>query len=171
MNLNYLKTINAVKNNEVKMNTEFVESVKENLTKQSKSVELTIMNIDNMLGLKVQITNSGKEPFSQESGIDETFFDAVLNAVSGNMEALMAYDPAKHNVSTGEYYKEEILEDFLATQLPVKVKALEMSESSSIIEVIFQLGYRRKLRIYFSPNNMTATARLKEAQLIKEDEQ
>lgn len=171
MNLNYLKTINAVKNNEVKMNTEFVESVKENLTKQSKSVELTIMNIDNMLGLKVQITNFGKEPFSQESGIDEAFFDAILNAVSGNMETLMAYDPAKHNVSTGENYKEEILDDFLATQLPVKVKELDMSENSSIIEVIFQLGYRRKLRIYFSPNNMTAIARLKDAQLIQEDEQ
>lgn len=171
MNLNFFKTINAVKNNEVKMNTEFVESVKENLTKQSKSVELTIMNIDNMLGLKVQITNFGKEPFSQESGIDEAFFDAILNAVSGNMETLMAYDPAKHNVSTGENYKEEILDDFLATQLPVKVKELDMSENSSIIEVIFQLGYRRKLRIYFSPNNMTAIARLKDAQLIQEDEQ
>lgn len=169
MKLNYLKTVNAIKNNEVKMNTEFVELVKENLNRKSKSVELTIMNVDNMLGLKVQITNSGKETFNQESGIDEAFFDAILNAASGDMTALEAYDATKHNVSTGEMYKEEVLEDFLATQLPVQANLLNVTDNSTIIEVVFQLGYRRKLRIYFSPNNLTATARLKEANLIKEE--
>ena len=80
MNLIFLKNVNAVKNNEVKMNTEFVESVKGNLTECSKSVELTIKNMDNMLGLRVQIINSGKLPLDCESGTDIAFFDAVSSS-------------------------------------------------------------------------------------------
>ena len=167
MNLNFLKTINAVKNNEVKMNTEFVESVKANLNKRSKSVELTIKNMDNMLGLRVQILNSGKQPFDCESGTDTAFFDAVLDAAVGKMNALEAYDATMHNVELGEQFKQEVLEDFLGTQLPVMVKQLQMKEDSTIIEVVFQLGYRRKLRIYFSSNDAVAIEMLKKANLIK----
>lgn len=171
MNLNYLKTINAVKNNEVKMNTEFVESVKGSLNKRSKSVELTIKNMDNMLGLRVQISNSGEKPLDCESGTDTAFFDAILEATHGNMDSLEAYDATKHNVELGAGFKQEVLQDFLATQLPVEVKLLEMKESSSIMEVIFQLGYRRKLRIYFSHNDATAIETLKKAGLIKVEEE
>lgn len=167
MNLNFLKNVNAVKNNEVKMNAEFVESVKGNLTECSKSVELTIKNMDNMLGLRVQIINSGKLPLDCESGTDIAFFDAVLDATIGNMDALEAYDATKHNVDLGEKFKQEVLGDFLATQLPVQVRQLQMKEDSTILEVIFQLGYRRKLRIYFSPNDSTAIERLEQAGLIE----
>ena len=166
MNLNFLKTINAVKNNEVKMNTEFVESVKANLNKRSKSVELTIKNMDNMLGLRVQIANSGQPPLDCESGTDTAFFDAILDATLGNMDALEAYDTTKHAVEVGEKFKQEILEDFLGTQLPVMVRQLQMKEDSTILEVVFQLGYRRKLRIYFSSNDAVAIEMLKKANLI-----
>ena len=167
MNLNFLKTINAVKNNEVKMNTEFVESVKANLNNRSKSVELTIKNMDNMLGLRVQILNSGKQPFDCESGTDTAFFDAILDAAVGKMDALETYDAAKHNVELGEQFKQEVLEDFLGTQLPVMVRQLQMKEDSTILEVVFQLGYRRKLRIYFSSNDTIAIDTLQKANLIE----
>ena len=167
MNLNFLKNVNAVKNNEVKMNTEFVESVKEYLNKRSKSVELTIKNMDNMLGLRVQISNSGEKPLDCESGTDTAFFDAILDATLGNMDALEAYDATKHNVELGEAFKQEVLEDFLGTQFPVMVRQLQMNESSTILEVVFQLGYRRKLRIYFSSNDTVAIEMLKKANLIE----
>ena len=167
MNLNFFKTINAVKNNEVKMNAEFVESVKSNLKKQSKSVELTIKNMDNMLGLRVQIANSGQQPLDCESGTDIAFFDAILDATLGNMDALDAYDTTKHTVETGEKFKQEVLEDFLGTQLPVMVRQLQMREDSIILEVVFQLGYRRKLRIYFSSNDAVVIDILKKANLIE----
>ena len=166
MNLNFLKTINAVKNNEVKMNTEFVESVKANLNNRSKSVELTIKNMDNMLGLRVQILNSGKQPFDCESGTDTAFFDAILDAAVGKMDALETYDAAKHNVELGEQFKQEVLEDFLG-KLPVMVRQLQMKEDSTILEVVFQLGYRRKLRIYFSSNDTIAIDTLQKANLIE----
>lgn len=167
MNLNFLKNINAVKNNEVKMNTEFVESIKGSLNKRSKSVELTIKNMDNMLGLRVQILNSGQQPLDCESGTDTAFFDAVLDAAVGKMDALKAYDATKHNVELGEQFKQEVLEDFLGTQLPVMVRELQMKEDSTILEVVFQLGYRRKLRIYFSSNDSIAIELLQKANLIE----
>lgn len=167
MNLNFLKNFNAVKNNEVKMNTEFVELIKNNLDECSKSVELTIKNMDNMLGLRVQIINSGKQSLDCESGTDIAFFDAVLDAVVGNMEALETYDATKHNVELGEKFKHEVLEDFLATQFPVQLKRLQMKEDSVIFEVVFQLGYRRKLRIYFSSSDTIAIEMLKKANLIE----
>ena len=167
MNLNFLKNFNAVKNNEVKMNTEFVELIKNNLDECSKSVELTIKNMDNMLGLRVQVINSGKQSLDCESGTDIAFFDAVLDAVVGKMEALETYDATKHNVELGEKFKHEVLEDFLATQFPVQLKRLQMKEDSLIFEVVFQLGYRRKLRIYFSSNDAIAIDMLKKANLIE----
>jgi hypothetical protein len=149
------------------MNAEFVESVKSNLKKQSKSVELTIKNMDNMLGLRVQIANSGQQPLDCNSGADITFFDAILDATLGNMDALDAYDTTKHTVETGEKFKQEVLEDFLGTQLPVMVRQLQMREDSNILEVVFQLGYRRKLRIYFSFNDTIAIDMLKKSNLIE----
>ena len=61
----------------------------------------------------------------------------------------------------------EVLEDFLATQFPVQLKRLQMKEDSLIFEVVFQLGYRRKLRIYFSSNDTKAIDLLKKANLIE----
>ena len=167
MNLNFLKTINAVKNNEVKMNADFVELIKGNLDECSKSVELTNKNMDNMLGLRVQVTNSGKLSLDCESGSNIAFFDAVLDATTGNMDALKAFDATKHNVELGEKFKQEVLGDFLATQLPVQVRQLQMKEDSVIFEVVFQLGYRRKLRIYFSSNDTIAIDMLKKSNLIE----
>lgn len=54
MILNYLQGINASQTEKVEINSEFVKSVKNNLHKCSTSVELTIKNMDNMLGLRVR---------------------------------------------------------------------------------------------------------------------
>ena len=166
MNLSFLKNVNAVKNNDVKMNVEFVESVKKYLSKSSKSVELTIKNLDNMLGLRVQILNSGQQLLDCESGVDTAFFDAVLNATNGNIENLQAYDATTHCVDMGGRFKHEVLADFLNTQLPVQVKLLQKQEDSNILETVFQLGYRRKLHIYFSSNDKVAIEQLTKAGLI-----
>ena len=87
-------TLDFLNNNttaNIQMNTEYVEFVKATLLKSSKSVELTIKNIDNMLGLRLQIINSNNNKGDFESAIDEAFFDAVLKASVGEMDALYNY--------------------------------------------------------------------------------
>lgn len=169
MNLNFLKGINAVKTPSVKMNADFTEAIKANLSKCSKSVELTIKNMDNMLGLRVVIANSGKPTFDSESGIEPIFLDAVLNGALGNTEALEAYDPTKYQIEKGKGFKLELLEQFLSSPLPTQARFLKIQEESTILEVTFQLGYRRKLKIYFSNNDEVAREKLKDAGFLKEE--
>ena len=137
MNLDFLKGINAIKSNVVQMNADFTEAVKANLSKYSKSVELTIKNVDNMLGLRVVITNPGKPTFDSESGIEPIFLDAVLNGALGNMEALKKYAPTKYQIEQGKAFKLELLEQFLASPLPIQARLLKMREESTILEVTF----------------------------------
>ena len=68
MTLDFLNTTTAAN---IQMNNEYVELIKATLFKSSKSVELTIKNIDNMLGLRVLIINKGNEKEDFESAIDE----------------------------------------------------------------------------------------------------
>lgn len=160
MRLDFLKNITA--NNNIQMNIEYVEFVKASLEKSSKSIELTIKNIDNMLGLRVQIINSGNEKRDFESAIDEAFFEAVLKATIGNTDALYNYNAAEHSVCMGTDLKIELLEAFLPCNFPVEANIV----SPTLIEVTFQLGYRRKLRIYFSAKDVKAIERLRQKELI-----
>ena len=167
MILNYLQGINASQTEKVEINSEFVKSVKNNLHECSTSVELTIKNMDNMLGLRVQIANPGKLPFDKESGIDQAFLDAILCAASGDMTALEAYDSTEHCVDLGTNFKLDILDAFLESKCPAQVRQVATGINSSILEVAFQLGYRRKLRIYFSLNDTVALEKLVQADLIE----
>ena len=54
MKLNFLKKTAEIKNNEVMVNAAFVEGIKSTLKEDSTSVDLSIMNKNNMLGLKVK---------------------------------------------------------------------------------------------------------------------
>ena len=88
MKLNFLKKTAEIKNNEVMVNAAFVEGIKSTLKEDSTSVDLSIMNKNNMLGLKVKVSNANQFPRVFESGIDSDFLDAVLDATIGEMDAL-----------------------------------------------------------------------------------
>ena len=167
MILNYLNNVTAVKNNEVMMNVAFVEGIKDTLKKDSTSIDLSIMNKDNMLGLKVKVSNANQFPRVFESGIDPAFLDAVLNATSGDTEALQAYDPTTHHVEKGTDFKNQILHMFLGTPLPVQAHTRFASDGSPLLEVTFQLGYCRKLRIYFKGDDAAAKYELEKAGVLK----
>lgn len=166
MTLDFLKTA-AANNNEVMINAAFVEGIKTTLKEDSTSVDLSIMNKNNMLGLKVKVSNANQFPRVFESGIDSAFLDAILNATVGNMEALQAYDPTKHRIEMGQNFKNEILHMFLATTLPVQAHTRYSDDGSPLLEVTFQLGYCRKLRIYFKGNDAAAKYELEKAGVIK----
>ena len=164
MTLDFLNTTTAAN---IQMNNEYVELIKATLFKSSKSVELTIKNIDNMLGLRVLIINKGNEKEDFESAIDEAFFDAVLKASVGDMDALYNYKAAEHSVCLGTDLKRAVLEAFLSTKFPVEANIIGTLMNPKMIEVTFQFGYRRKLRIYFSTKDEKAIALLKDKRLIQ----
>lgn len=166
MTLDFLKTA-AANNNEVMINAAFVEGIKETLKKDSTSVDLSIMNKNNMLGLKVKVSNANQFPRVFESGIDSAFLDAILSATVGDMEALQTYDPAKHRIEMGKNFKNEILHMFLGTTLPVQAHTRFSDDGSPLLEVTFQLGYCRKLRIYFKGDDAAAKYELEQAGVIK----
>ncbi len=170
MNLKYLQTVSSVKNNETMMNIAYVEGIKRSLHKESTSVDLSIMNKDNMLGLKVKVNNANQFPLVFESGTDAAFLDAVLQATSGNMEALQAYDPTTHHVDMGMNFKNEVLHMFLGSPLPVQANIRKSDNGSSILEVTFQLGYCRKLRIYFKGDDNAALYELQQAGVLKSED-
>ena len=164
-------TLDFLNNNttaNIQMNTEYVEFVKATLFKSSKSVELTIKNIDNMLGLRLQIINSNNNKGDFESAIDEAFFDAVLKAAVGELDALYNYEATEHSVCLGTGLKLAVLEAFLPTKFPVEANVFKTKQNSTMVEVIFQFGYRRKLRIYFTAKDEKAIELLKQKELIKE---
>jgi len=163
MTLDFLNTTTATN---IQMNSDYVEIIKATLEKSSKSVELTIKNIDNMLGLRVQIINSGNDKCDLESAIDEAFFDAVLKASVGDMDALYNYKAEGHSVRLGTDLKLEVLEAFLSSNFPVEANIFSTKMNSTMLEVTFQFGYRRKLRIYFSAKDVKAIERLRLKGLI-----
>ncbi len=163
MTLDFLNTTTATN---IQMNSDYVEIIKATLEKSSKSVELTIKNIDNMLGLRVQIINSGNDKCDLESAIDEAFFDAVLKASVGDMDTLYNYKAEGHSVRLGTDLKLEVLEAFLSSNFPVEANIFRTKMNSTMLEVTFQFGYRRKLRIYFSAKDVKAIERLRQKELI-----
>ena len=167
MKINFLEKTADIKNNGVMVNAAFVEGIKTTLKEDSTSVDLSIMNKDNMLGLKIKVSNATQFPRVFESGIDSAFLDAVLDATIGEMDALKAYDPTKHYVEMGNNFKNKILHLFLKTPLPVEAHIRHSFEGSSLLEVAFQLGYCRKLRIYFKGDDAAAKYELEQAGVIK----
>lgn len=163
--LNFLSTVNSIENGGIKVNADFVKSIQSHLLPNSKAVEVTIKNIDNMLGIKYSILNLCSFPVEGEIGVDAEFLDAFLAGMCGQMEALKAYDPTGRKVETGTELKHEILDQFLASPLPREVKTVNTS-NSTILEISFQLGYLRKVKIYFSNSDQKAIDKLKGAGLL-----
>lgn len=167
-NLNFFGMLNSTEVRTFTMNSETVNKIKTDLLPYSTAVELTVKNLDEMLGLKVSITNPGKEPVSYELGIDPMFLDATLFAAYGQNEKLKAYDPTNRQIEKGVELRTDILNQLLVSKLPVYAQIKEMEKDTSIIEVCFQLGYRRKMKIYFSGNDQNIIDKLKSAGLLEE---
>ena len=167
MKINFLEKTADIKNNGVMVNAAFVEGIKTTLKEDSTSVDLSIMNKNNMLGLKVKVSNANQFPRVFESGIDSAFLDAVLEATIGDVDALKAYEPTKHYIEMGTNFKNEILHMFLGTPLPVQAHTRYSDDGSPLLEVTFQLGYCRKLRIYFKGDDAAAKYELERAGVIK----
>lgn len=148
------------------VNSETVKKIKKDLLPHSSSVELTIKNIDEMLGLKVSIVNPGQEPVSYDLGVDFPLMNATIYAASGKSEKLKGYDPTNRQIEKGTGFKIKILEQLLRTKQPIQAQIKTTGEGGSIIEVSFQLGYRRKLKIFFSGDDTNVTKMLENAGLL-----
>lgn len=146
--LNFLSTVTSVENDGIKVNEKLVKKVQDCLLPNSNSISLTIQEKDNMLGVKYSILNIGNCPIEGQLGVDTELLDAILAGMCGQMEALKAYDPTGHIVETGTDLKHEILDQFLAAALPCAVSVIPI-RNGKLIEIAFQLGYLRKVKIYF----------------------
>lgn len=165
-NLSFLSNVASIENGGIKVNADFVKSIQSHLLPNSKSVEVTIKNIDNMLGIKYSILNLCSFPVEGEIGVDAEFLDAFLTGMCGQIEPLKAYDPTGHIVETGTELKHEILDQFLASPLHREAKTINIDNNTSILEICFQLGYLRKVKIYFSNSDQKAIDKLKGAGLL-----
>ena len=146
--LSFLSAAKSVENVGIKVNAELVKKVQNCLLPNSNSINLTIQEKDNLLGVKYSILNIGNLPIEGQLGVDTELLDAILAGMCGQMEALKAYDPTGHIVETGTELKHEILDQFLAAALPCVVRVIPI-KNDKFIETAFQLGYLRKVRIYF----------------------
>lgn len=146
--LNFLSTVKSAENVGIKVNSELVKKVQDCLLPNSNSINLTIQEKDSLLGVKYSILNIGNLPIEGQLGVDTELLDAILAGMCGQVEALKAYDPTDHQVERGTDLKHALLDQFLAAALPCVVKVIPI-KNDKFIEIAFQLGYLRKVRIYF----------------------
>lgn len=146
--LNFLSTVNSIENGGIKVNSELVKKVQDYLLPNSNSINLTIQEKDNLLGVKYSILNIGNLPIEGQLGVDTELLDAILAGMCGQVEALKAYDSTDHQVERGTDLKHDLLDQFLAAALPCVVKVIPI-KNDKFIEIAFQLGYLRKVKIYF----------------------
>lgn len=144
----FLSTVKSDENVGIKVNSELVKKVQDYLLPNSNSINLTIQEKDNLLGVKYSILNIGNLPIEGQLGVDTELLDAILAGMCGQVEALKAYDPTDHQVERGTDLKHDLLDQFLAAALPCVVKVIPI-KNDKFIEIAFQLGYLRKVRIYF----------------------
>lgn len=167
---NFLSSINAVKNDAVSVNVEFVNAVKASLKPCSISIDVIVKNMDDMLGIKVTIRNAKQPTFDGEAGCDIAFLDALLCGMAGNTEPLANYNPNGKYVEKGSTFKQELFNKLFSTQLPVKAKYVTVKDGESgIYEVTFQVDYRRKLKLYFSSVETTVIDELREGGYLKDE--
>ncbi|MEL5892481.1 hypothetical protein AAE250_03125 [Bacteroides sp. GD17] len=163
--IDFFDTINTSEVASFNVSSEKVKKIKKDLLPHSSLVELTIKNIDGMLGLKVSIVNPGQDPVSYDLGVDHALLNTIMYATCGKYEKLKAYDPTNRPIEKGTEFKTEILKQLLRTKQPIQAQIKTVGENASIIEVSFQLGYRRKLKIYFSGDDTNVIKMLKNAGL------
>lgn len=166
MALDFLKRISAEQNVAYKMNAAKVERIKESVQDGTRMMELCLKDCDNMLAARITIQNLGF-PFSDEFGVNENFLNAFLEAMTGNLEELKAFDVADQYAEKGTGFKLELLEAFLAVKdLQPTVRTINLAkDDTQLVEVVFQLGYLRKVKFYFQAKDDKAINKLRMAGL------
>ena len=147
-----------------KMNVAKVERIKDSIKDGTRMIELCFKECDNMLAAKITIQNIGF-PFSDEFGVNEKFLNAILEAMTGNLEELRSFDPTNQYAEEGNGLKYELLTSFLAVKdLKPQVRNITLKDNETqLLEVVFQLGYLRKVKFYFQTNDNQAHTQLKAA--------
>lgn len=149
-----------------KMNVAKVERIKDSIKDGTRMIELCFKECDNMLAAKITIQNIGF-PFSDEFGVNEKFLNAILEAMTGNLEELRSFDPTNQYAEEGNWLKYELLTSFLAVKdLKPQVRNITLKDNETqLLEVVFQLGYLRKVKFYFQANDNQAITQLKAANI------
>ena len=149
-----------------KMNVAKVERIKDSIKDGTRMIELCFKECDNMLAAKITIQNIGF-PFSDEFGVNEKFLNAILEAMTGNLEELRSFDPTNQYAEEGNGLKYELLTSFLAVKdLKPQVRNITLRDNETqLLEVVFQLGYLRKVKFYFQANDNQAITQFKAANI------
>lgn len=149
-----------------KMNVAKVERIKDSIKDGTRMIELCFKECDNMLAAKITIQNIGF-PFSDEFGVNEKFLNAILEAMTGNLEELRSFDPTNQYAEEGNGLKYELLTSFLAVKdLKPQVRNITLKDNETqLLEVVFHLGYLRKVKFYFQANDNQAITQLKAANI------
>lgn len=166
MDLNILNKIVTESNIAYKMNVTKVERIKESIQVGTRMIELCLKECDDMLAAKISIQNLGL-PFSDEFGVNENFLNAMLEAMTGNLEELKSFDPNNQYVEKSNGLKYELLSSFLAVKdLKPKVRNITLKDNETkLLEVVFQLGYLRKVKFYFQTSDSKAVELLLKANI------
>lgn len=166
MELNVLNKIVTESNIAYKMNVTKVERIKESIQVGTRMIELCLKECDDMLAVKISIQNLGF-PFSDEFGVNENFLNAMLEAMTGNLEELKSFDPNNQYVEKSNGLKYELLSSFLAVKdLKPKVRNITLKDNETkLLEVVFQLGYLRKVKFYFQTSDSKAVELLLKANI------
>lgn len=166
MELNVLNKIVTESNIAYKMNVTKVERIKESIQVGTRMIELCLKECDDMLAAKISIQNLGL-PFSDEFGVNENFLNAMLEAMTGNLEELKSFDPNNQYVEKSNGLKYELLSSFLAVKdLKPKVRNITLKDNETkLLEVVFQLGYLRKVKFYFQTSDSKAVELLLKANI------
>lgn len=166
MKLNILNKIVTESNIAYKMNVTKVERIKESIQVGTRMIELCLKECDDMLAAKITIQNLGF-PFSDEFGVNENFLNAMLEAMTGNLEELKSFDPNNQYVEKSNGLKYELLSSFLAVKdLKPKVRNITLKDNETkLLEVVFQLGYLRKVKFYFQTSDSKAVELLLKANI------
>lgn len=154
MKLKFITKISSNGNIAYNMDVAKVEKIKESIQVGTRMIELCLKECDDMLAAKITIQNLGF-PFSDEFGVNENFLNAMLEAMTGNLEELKSFDPNNQYVEKSNGLKYELLSSFLAVKdLKPKVRNITLKDNETkLLEVVFQLGYLRKVKFYFQTSD------------------
>lgn len=166
MKLKIIEKLSSNGNIAYNMDVAKVEKIKESIQVGTRMIELCLKECDDMLAAKITIQNLGF-PFSDEFGVNENFLNAMLEAMTGNLEELKSFDPNNQYVEKSNGLKYELLSSFLAVKdLKPKVRNITLKDNETkLLEVVFQLGYLRKVKFYFQTSDSKAVELLLKANI------
>lgn len=166
MKLKIIEKLSSNGNIAYNMDVAKVEKIKESIQVGTRMIELCLKECDDMLAAKITIQNLGF-PFSDEFGVNENFLNAMLEAMTGNLEELKSFDPNNQYVEKSNGLKYELLSSFLAVKdLKPKVRNITLKDNETkLLEVVFQLGYLRRVKFYFQTSDSKAVELLLKANI------